>query len=51
MRDEALEQGNIRIRKTKAILHKMYENCVDEIIFAFSPFLDKLYHLEKNAPE
>ena len=51
MRDEALEQGNIRIRKTKAILHKMYEKCVDEIIFAFSPFLDKLYHLEKNAPE
>ena len=51
MRDEALEQGNIRIRKTKAILHKMYENCVDEIIFAFSPFLDALYHLEETAPK
>ena len=51
MRDEALEQGNIRIRKTKAILHKMYEKCVDEIIFAFSPFLDALYHLEETAPK
>ena len=51
MIDPVLEQGNIDIRKCKWRLHQMYERCVDEIIVAFSPFLDALYHLEEIAPD
>ena len=51
MMDPAIKADNADIRKFKRSLHKLYESAVNEIIFAFSPFLDNLLRLEKNAPE